>query len=368
MRCAVVLGGYGNFGRRVAMALAADRNYRVVVAGRDLQKARAVADEVGSSAEAASLDGRATNLAAELGRLGANVVVHTAGPFQGQDYSVAQACVEARAHYVDLADARGYVCGIGELDQAALSKDVLVASGASSVPALSSAVVDMLLTEFSTIESIDHGITSGAKPPGLATMEGVLGCAGKAFEQWQDGIWRTVYGWQDLTRREYPRPLGTRWIANCDVPDLDLFPQRYAPVRTVVFRAGVGMTVGMLSTWVASWLVRAGLLSSLVPHVPMLHKLALAVERFGSKSSAMHVTVRGLDAQSRSISRSWWLLAGNDHGPQIPCFPAIALARKLLRGEIRVRGAMPCMGLLSVDEILDVGRGLDLRTELTGGQ
>jgi saccharopine dehydrogenase-like NADP-dependent oxidoreductase len=368
MRCAVILGGYGNFGRRIVTALAADRGHRVIVAGRDLQKARAAAAEAGNSAEAASLDGCSTQLAADLRRIGANVVVHTAGPFQGQDYLVARACIEARAHYVDLADARAYVCGIGGLDQAARSNDVLVASGASSVPALSSAVIDMLRTEFSAIESIDHGITSGAKPPGLATMEGVLSYGGKPIKQWRDGAWRTAHGWQDLTRRKYPRPLGARWIANCDVPDLDLFPQRYAPVRTVVFRAGAGMTIGMLSTWAASWLVRAGLLSSLVSYVPVLHKTALAVERFGSKSSAMHVTIRGRDAQSRPISRTWLLLAGNDHGPQIPCFPAIALARKLLRGAVGVRGAMPCMGLLSVDEILDVGRGLDLRTQLSVDQ
>jgi saccharopine dehydrogenase-like protein len=365
MRCVVVLGGYGNFGKRVVMALAADRSYRVIVAGRDLQKARAVAGEVGSPAQAAALDSRATDLATELQRLGANVVVHTAGPFQGQDYVVAKACIEARSHYVDLSDARAYVCGIGGLDPAARRNDVLVASGASSVPALSSAVVDLLRTEFSVIESIEHGITSGAKPPGLATMEGVLGYAGKPLAQWRDGAWRTAYGWQDLTRREYPRPVGARWLGNCDVPDLQLFPERYAPVRTVVFRAGVSMTVGMLATWGASWLVRAGLLTSLVPHVPGLRKTALVLERYGSKDSAMHVTLRGLDAQSQSISRTWWLLAGDDHGPQVPCLPAIALARKLLRGEVRARGAMPCMGLLAVEEILAVGRELDLRTEMS---
>jgi saccharopine dehydrogenase-like protein len=365
MRCAVVLGGYGNFGKRVVTALAADRSCRVIVAGRDLQKARAVADEMGGPAEAAALDSRATNLAAELQRLGANVVVHTAGPFQGQDYVVAKACIEARAHYVDLADARAYVCGIGELDVAARRNDLLVASGASSVPALSSAVVDMLRTEFSVIQSIEHGITSGAKPPGLATMEGVLGYAGKPLAQWHDAAWRTVYGWQDLTRRKYPRPVGARWIGNCDVPDLELFPQRYAPVRTVIFRAGVSMTVGMLATWGASGLVRAGLLSSLVRHVPGLRNTALLLERFGSRASAMHVTLRGLDAESQPISRTWWLLADNDHGPQVPCFAAIALAQKLLRGEVRARGAMPCMGLLTVDEILAVGRGLDLRTTVT---
>jgi len=366
MRCAVVLGGYGNFGKRVVAALATDRSHRVVVAGRDLQKARKVAHSVGFPAEAVSLDGRASDLAAELRRLNANVVVHAAGPFQGQDYAVAQACIEARVHYVDLADARAFVCGIGVLDEAARHNNVLVVSGASSVPALSSAVVDMLLPGFSTIERIEHGITSGAKPPGLAAMEGVLSFVGKPVKQWRDGQWRTAHGWQDLEHRRYPHPVGTRWLGNCDVPDLELFPSRYAPVKTVVFRAGVAMTSSMLATWGASWLVRAGLMASLTPYVPRLHSAALAIERFGSQSSAMHVKVRGLDAKSQAISRTWWLVAENNHGPQVPCFPAIALARKLLRSEVRARGAMPCVGLLSVDEILDVGRGLELRTYSAG--
>jgi hypothetical protein len=76
----------------------------------------------------------------------------------------------------------------------------------------------------------------------------------------------------------------------------------------------------------------------------------------------MHVTVQGLDQRSQPTTRTWWLLAGSNHGPQVPCFPAIALARKILRGEIRTRGAMPCMGLLTLDEILAVGSELDLRT------
>ena len=365
MQSAVVLGGYGNFGKRVVAALAADRSHRIVVAGRDFQQARAVADSVGFPAEPVALDVRATNLAAQLRWLDAGVVVHAAGPFQGQDYAVAQACIEARAHYVDLADARKYVCGVGVLDEAARRSDVLVVSGASSVPALSSAVIDMLQREFTQIDSIEHGITSGAKPPGLAAMEGVLSYVGKPIKQWCGGQWRTVHRWQDLERRRYPYPIGARLLGNCDVPDLELFPQRYAPVQKVTFRAGVAMPASMLTTWGASWLVRAGLMRSLTPYVPRLHSMALAVERFGSKSSGMHVTLQGLDAKSQPISRTWWLVAGNNHGPQVPCFPAIALARKLLRGEVRARGAMPCVGLLSVDEILAVGRDLELRTEVS---
>ena len=117
----------------------------------------------------------------------------------------------------------------------------------------------------------------------------------------------------------------------------------------------------MFALWLASWLVRADMLSSLTSWVPALHRTASALARFGSKCSAMHVTVRGVGLNGEPAVRNWFLLADQDHGPYIPCFPAIALARKLLRDEVSVRGAMPCMGLLTVDDIISVGEGLDLR-------
>src|SRR5256885_7469806 len=33
-------------------------------------------------------------------------------------------------------------------------------------------------------------------------------------------------------------PICKRWLGSCDVPDLELFPQRYPTVRTVSFQAG----------------------------------------------------------------------------------------------------------------------------------
>jgi saccharopine dehydrogenase-like NADP-dependent oxidoreductase len=361
MQSVVVLGGYGNFGSRIVAALASDRENRVFVAGRDRNKAAALAGEIAGYAEPVVLDCQSQNFASQLVRLKTSLVVHAAGPFQAQSYAVPRACIEAGAHYIDLADGRAYVCGIRSLDDTAKQKGLLVVSGASSLPALSSAVVDELAAQFSSIDTIEHGITSGAKPPGSATMEGVLTYAGKPFAQWRHGEWQTVYGWQDVRRRKYPAPVGARWIASCDVPDLELFPTRYKSVRSVQFRAGVESTTSMLALWVGSWLVRCGLMRTLVAYVPRLHRTALALARFGSKSSAMHVTVHGVDHHAKSISRTWELLAGNDHGPFIPCFPAIALARKILREETSARGAMPCMGLLNVNEILAVGRGLDLR-------
>jgi hypothetical protein len=155
--------------------------------------------------------------------------------------------------------------------------------------------------------------------------------------------------------------VNARWIANCDVPDLQLFPERYRPVRTVRFHAGVGPTGSMFGLWLAAGLVRVGVLRTLATYVPILHRAARAYERFGSKCSAMHVTVRGMDRSGKPAVHTWSLVAEHDHGPFIPCFPAIALARKILGNQVATRGAMPCMGLLTVEEILDVGRGLSLR-------
>jgi hypothetical protein len=64
---------------------------------------------------------------------------------------------------------------------------------------------------------------------------------------------------------------------------------------------------------------------------------------------------------SRPHARRWFLLAGSNHDPQIPCAPAVALVKRYLRGRLTARGAMPCLGLLGVDGILQAIPGLDLQ-------
>src|SRR5688572_23218602 len=142
MKSIVVLGGYGNFGRRIVAALAREPECRVFVCGRNIAQATQVARQEGGGAEPLSLDCHAASFSSELRRIGATLVIHTAGPFQRQSYAVPKACIAAGAHYFDLADGREFVCGVNSLDAAARVIDVLVVSGASSLPALSSAVVD----------------------------------------------------------------------------------------------------------------------------------------------------------------------------------------------------------------------------------
>jgi saccharopine dehydrogenase-like NADP-dependent oxidoreductase len=358
----LILGGYGNFGTVISRALARDEGVRLLIAGRDATKARRLVLELGlNEQQGIALDADVTSLVKQLAALQVDILIHVAGPFQDKDYRVAQACIAAGCHYLDLADGRDFVANIGKLDAAAREAGVLVVSGASSVPALSSVVVDHFLPQFSRLDTISHGIVSGGKTPGLATVRAVLGYCGKSFTRLEGGYWKGVFGWQGLLRRRYPEPIGRRWLGNCDVPDLVLFPQRYPGVKTVTFHAGLGIPLAHLAVWASSWLVRWQLLGNMAQFAKPLHWLSRLLELFGPQESAMHVELSGADHQGKPLTRTWHIVARQHHGPCLPCGAAIALVRKLVQGSLRERGAMPCVGLLTLDEYMDALPGLDTR-------
>jgi saccharopine dehydrogenase-like NADP-dependent oxidoreductase len=236
MKVVTVLGGTGIFGGRVARALAATEGLAVRVAGRDHVRGEAFAREIGARFVRVSLD--------EPGSLGAAIegsalLIHAAGPFQGCDYMVARACIERGVHYLDLADAREFVTGIGALDAAARGRGVFVGSGASSVPTITHALVREVAPELGAIDEIDLALSPGNQNPrGAATIGAVLGLLGAPLRAWIDGAWRTCHGWGDRAVLEFPPAVGRRAVHNFAAPDLDLFPVEFG-ARTVRFRAGL---------------------------------------------------------------------------------------------------------------------------------
>src|SRR5262249_50221172 len=122
-----------------------------------------------------------------------DALVHVAGPFQGQDYAVAETCIRHGVHYLDIADDAAFVCGIDRLDEAAKAKGVLVCSGASPAPALTGAVVETART-FMSVERVRFGIVPGNDAPrGAALVEAILSRAGKPIAD-QPGrhVWGTL--------------------------------------------------------------------------------------------------------------------------------------------------------------------------------
>ena len=357
----LVIGGYGNFGSYIAKALADDEAIRLLIGGRSEERASAFAAGLAAihPAEAHAIDING-DIPVALARIRPDIVIHTTGPFQTQDYRVAQACIDQGCHYVDLADARDFVASIGALDGAAREKDVLVVSGASSVPCLTAAVIDDYLPSFARLDSVDYGISAAQQTNrGLATTSAVLSYVGKPFTALRDGTMRTVHGWQGLHAEHYPQ-LGTRLFGDCDIPDLALFPARYPGLRTQRFSAGHELAILHIGTWLLSWLVRLGLVRSLADHAEPLLRLALLFDRFGSSRSGFHMYLTGNGHDGARRQERFFLIARSGHGPYIPCMPAILLARRLARGDLTERGARPCLDLITLPDYLAALEGLDI--------
>ncbi|HVT34812.1 MAG TPA: saccharopine dehydrogenase NADP-binding domain-containing protein [Nevskiaceae bacterium] len=361
MHTVLVLGGYGFFGTRISTSLASAPGLHLLIGGRSFDRAQALARDLRLDPSAGvAIDADDQQLAHRFLALGVQTLIHTAGPFQGQDYRVARAAIEAGCHYIDLADSRAFVCGIGALDAPARERGVCVISGASSVPALSSAVVEQLRPQFSRMDSIRIGISTGARVPGLATVRAIFSYCGKPIRRLEQGRWLDTYGWLDMQRHRFPSPLGMRLLGSCDVPDLDLLPRRYPSLQTTTFHAGIS-GAGHFAIWLGALVVRAGLLRSLASLAPLLHRAGVWMEPAGSEHSGMYVELAGLDHAGHPLLRRWHLVAARHHGPYVPCGASVALARKLLSAESLPPGAYPCTSLLTVEEYLEPLRDLDLR-------
>ncbi|MGH1377734.1 MAG: saccharopine dehydrogenase family protein [Alphaproteobacteria bacterium] len=357
MKRVLIIGGYGNFGSFISRNLAKEDNIYLVIAGRSLSKAQSLAKEVG--AEAAVIDIH-DNLETRLQEIKPDIVIHTSGPFQSQGYDVAESCIKCGAHYIDLADGREFVSEIDSLDQKAKQFGTLLVSGASSVPCLTSALVDHYIGKFEELESLDYGITTAQKTTrGIATTAAILSYTGKPFKTLVNGERHDIYGWQGVRARKYSG-LGWRLLGNCNVPDLGLFPKMYPELKTVRFYAGLEIPFIHITLWALSWLVRVGLIRSLEPLAPLLLRLSFIFDWLGSANSGFHMDLAGKDNRGKNKVIRFELIARNGDGPFIPCMPAILLTKKLVNNEIEKRGATPCVGIITKEEYLDALGDLDI--------
>ena len=168
-----------------------------------------------------------------------------------------------------------------------------------------------------------------------------------------------AHGWQGLQRRHIPG-LGRRWLGACDTPDLELFPQRYPGLGTVEVFAALEVGAFHVSLWGLSWLVRAGLLRRPERLAAPLLAVKHALRFLGSDVGGMAVTLEGEDREGRRMRVDWSLIARRGHGPFIPAMPSVILAKRLLAGTLAVRGAMPCLGLFTLEDFLAEVADLDI--------
>jgi saccharopine dehydrogenase-like NADP-dependent oxidoreductase len=353
-RTVLLVGATGAFGERLAEGLIRS-DIAVIGVARNTARLDILALRLGPLFAVEPLDRSKIDTACLLalrGRWpGLFAVADASGPFQTSDDRLPRAAIGAGLHYVDLADARGFVGGIRVLDEQARAANVAVLAGASSTPALSHAVLDTLVAGSRKVIAIEVAIAPGNRAPrGLSTVRAVLSTVGRPIRVFRGCRWTEEIGWGLNKTIELPG-LGTRRVALCETPDLDLLVERYHPAADAVFRAGLELRMLHDGVGLLSLLVRLGILGSLAALARLLRFLADLFKPFGTDRGGMRVDVL-LESDTGQVLRlTWTLTAGAGDGLYVPTLPALAALKMLARGTLQWRGASPCTGFIPYDAI-----------------
>lgn len=364
MSLILVIGGYGGFGARLCRRLSA-AGHHLIVAGRSMEKAAAFCAGL-ENARPLAMD-REGDVGKVLAAQWLDLVIDAAGPFQGSDYRVPRACIDLGLPYLDLADARDFVTGIGALDGLARAAGVAVISGASSLPALSGAVARRLAEGLERVLSVDIALSASNRGSGGASVvKAALSYGGQPIRLWRGRRWIQTYGWQEMRRESFPLEDGTglsgRLVGVAEVPDLERLPELLPGRPSIVFRAGTELGFQMRALWLASWMVRWGWLKSLRPAARWLLPLYRLTLGLGGGRSAMKVTLKA-SATDGPIERRWTLVADRGDGPEVPTLAAALLAEDVLAGRL-APGARDAASLLSLERFEPAFAGLALRHEI----
>jgi len=195
----------------------------------------------------------------------------------------------------------------------------------------------------------------------------VLAYCGEPITVWDDGRWQSRRGWSR------PEPVSLahmkpRLGALCDIPDLELFPERFRVTRRVMFRAALEVPFSQRVFAVLAAARAMGLVRRPQRLARVIGAAARALDFLGSPLGGMVVEVEGIDARGRPARMAWHIAAKDGHGPEIPCMAAILLARKLAQGEALPLGAQPCMGLLRLADFEPEFARWGMQTEVVGGE
>ena len=374
MRKILIIGGYGRFGARLVRLLADERELELIIAGRSKEKAEALCGEPAEATLTPLQFDRNLDAAGQIARLQPEVVVDAAGPFQSYGdapYSVPEAALGAGAHYLDLADAPGFVAGIGLLDSLAQEAGRMAISGASSVPALSFAAARTLRPALARVDTYTGGISpSPHARVGLSVIKAIASYAGRPVSIIRNGKPCEAFGLMDSMTHNIQfngvTPLGPRRFSLVDVPDLMLARQIFPGLKALWFGAAPQPELGHAALTAMAWLVRLKLLPSLTPFARLMEPVASHLN-WGDQRGGMFIRLTGPDHAGRPAEVSWNLIAEGDSGPSIPSIPAAALIKRLLAGQAPKPGARPAHEALELADFEPFFQKLGIRHGVVSG-
>ena len=345
---ALVLGAYGHHGRIICQKLIQIAGVTVLGAGKRHDRLSQLANEL--DIETVMVDWRDKDLAGVLADNDIHIVIHAAGPFHNQDYSVAQACIDAHCYYLDIADDRNFVNGIQILDEQARNANVLIGSGMGLLT-LTDAIVEYLQDQVSIINHLDIGYSGDGTVPGLASVQSSLHVCGKPIDLIEDGKKTQIRGLADPSVHHFGHQFLSREMVNIDGPELEFLTAKHC-LKSISLKAGYGQRGPKVMSAISRMASR-GWIKNPQSLVSKLMKLAKLVARFSDKKGAIFVELEGRDSKDKVVEHVYEIHTSAGKFDELKVVSIAAIVKRLMVDFVPEPGAYPAMGLIRLEDALE---------------
>ncbi len=336
-RLVVVLGGYGQVGRRIC-GLLADEDLEIRVAGRRLGLAEHWSARFNEGSAKARFFPRYADvrvpetLSAAIA--GAGLVI-VAAPVDEHLRNVAVACLEAGCDYMDLSGSRRAVESLQELSPRIRGEQRLFVTQSGCCPGLPSLITRRLAAEFDLCRSIRLGVAISLK--GLTRVEEVYGFVDAAAESHPFRFcWEA---WRNRTEIDYGPVPGRRLSVPLELAELHSLTEKFglgelrAFAATPDWRLDCAFRFAVAGAYRMKWGLGRRMFSRLLLKTAAASKAApgvcFTVEGWGTKGSQDHHCI--IRVSHPDIS-------------QFTAAAAVLLVRQYLEGKFQGMSGLNMMG------------------------
>ena len=235
MKTVLILGGYGYTGKFLAKHLLAQTNANLVIAGRDLDKAKAFTDELNNPRVSPwRVDG--SDYASLKHALHDVTMCLVAAPITRYAETVIRACIDSRVDYLDVQFSSKKLGALHAAQREIEQNDLCFVTEAGYHPGLPAALVRYAATKLDTLESaVTAGYLNLRDIPYTEAVDELM----EAFLDYQaqvykNGAWTKPSSW-DMRTFDFGEDAGKRTCYSMFFEELRALPSLYPHLKETGF-------------------------------------------------------------------------------------------------------------------------------------
>jgi saccharopine dehydrogenase-like NADP-dependent oxidoreductase len=244
----VIIGGCGRIGRNIAKDILAHTEAEVTITGRNPELAIDVLEKLGTKGQFQFLDlSNAQQLQKTVAK--ADLVVHSAGPFNYREGNVLRTCIEQKVNYVDVSDERSFTRKALALHSQAQEAGITAIINTGVFPGISNSMVRQGVEKLDQTDAIQLSyIVAGSGGAGVTVMRTTFIGLQHRFEAWLNGSWQWIKPYTERETLTFPKPYGKAAVYWYDMPEALTLKESF-PVKSVITKFGVVPDFYNHATW-----------------------------------------------------------------------------------------------------------------------